>query len=178
MTYGNLCLVLKKLLPLQKKKMIPPFNNYFYPFLQTLQDGQIRKVSEISNDLIKTLNLSAEEINEKTKGGKNRHYDRIKWVIAYLNKMGVIERASKGCYKISDEGIIILSKHGDNLSLQSLRDEECFLLMKASKKESISHYVEPHYNHKGRYIPGYFSNSVNNGIRKRRPYTPVKKETK
>lgn len=57
--------------------MIPPFQKYLYPFLSLMGDGKVRNISQVSNDLAKTMNLNEEELSETYEtSGQNRHHGR------------------------------------------------------------------------------------------------------
>lgn len=54
--------------------MIPPFQQYLYPFLKLMGDGKVRNISQVSEDLGKEMNLTEEELSETYEtSGQNRH---------------------------------------------------------------------------------------------------------
>lgn len=42
--------------------MIPPFQKYLYPFLCLMGDGKIRNISQVSDDLGKSMNLTSRSL--------------------------------------------------------------------------------------------------------------------
>ena len=58
--------------------MIPPFQQYLYPFLKLMGDGKVRNISQVSEDLGKEMNLTEEELSETYEtSGHNRHLAHI-----------------------------------------------------------------------------------------------------
>ncbi len=44
--------------------MIPSFQKYLYPFLKLMGDGKMRNISQVCDDLGRSMNLSEEELAE------------------------------------------------------------------------------------------------------------------
>ena len=85
--------------------MIPQFQKYLYPFLSLMGDGKVRNISQVSNDLAKTMNLSEEELSETYEtSGQNRHHGRCGWARTWFLKAGVLDSPSRGHFVISESG--------------------------------------------------------------------------
>ncbi len=90
--------------------MIPSFQKYLYPFLKLMGDGTPRNLSQICEELSKSMNLTAEELAETYEtSGHNRHYGRCGWARTWFMKAGIIDSPNKGVYTISQEGKDLLS---------------------------------------------------------------------
>ena len=84
---------------------VPGFQNFMLPFLQVLEDGKTRHMSEINDLVIKHTGLTPEQcallLPSKT---DTLIRNRIGWVRTYLFKAGLITQISRGHYQISIEG--------------------------------------------------------------------------
>jgi restriction system protein len=144
--------------------MIPKFSEYFLPFINVIKDGKIYTVKEIRDQIAKDLNLTLADLNEQTKGGRNKHEDRVKWVVTYMKKLDLIESKKKGLWKLSQKGEECLRSCNGNFSLNTLRDMQGY--QDFIKDKSKSHWVEGHYRYDGTYVAGYASCFFSKGIRK------------
>ena len=91
--------------------MIPPFQEYLYPFLALMGDGNARNLSQICEALSKTMNLTKEEPAETYEtSGHNRHYGRCGLARTWFMKAGIINSPQKDVYIISPVGKELLSQ--------------------------------------------------------------------
>jgi restriction endonuclease Mrr len=146
--------------------MLPKFKEYFYPFLSSLKDGEIHSLKEIKTTISNILNLTTDDLNEKTKGGRSKHEDRVKWAVTYLKGVNLIYSPSIGNYQITQNGIEAITKYGDSFSLNTVRDMQGYKELSRTSNPSNSHWVEGHYRYDGTYVAGYYSNFKSRGIRK------------
>lgn len=149
--------------------MIPKFKDYFYPFLSVISNGNSYKTKQIKTEVAEFLRLSEEDLLIKTKGGQYQHFDRIKWTIVYLKRLGLIVSDVKGSWKISEQGKIALEQYREKLDLNVLRDMQGFKTSLKVKSEK-SHWVCGHYRNNGTYVAGYYSNFKSKGIRKTKTF--------
>ena len=154
--------------------MIPKFKEYFYPFMASLSDKKIHTIKEIRKTISQMLHLTPEDLKEKTKGGRLKHEDRVKWAITYLKRVELIHTPENGMYQITDKGAVILDKYGDSFSLVNIRDMKGYKELSRTTNPSNSHWVEGHYRYDGTYVAGYYSNFKSQGIRKTRVTQPSK----
>lgn len=90
--------------------MIPPFQQYLYPFLKIMGDGKIRNISDIRSELATTMKLSQEDLSETLeKSGQYRHHDRCSWAKTYLLKAGLIVCPQRAHFVVSEEGKKLLT---------------------------------------------------------------------
>lgn len=146
--------------------MIPKFSEYFHPFLHLLKDGNTYTVNQIREQIAISLNLTPEDLREKTKGGRSKHHDRVKWAITYLRKLNLISSEGRSKWKISNKGIQCLKDCSGDFSLNTIRDMQGF--QDFIKDKSKSHWVEGHYKDDGSYVAGYASTFFAKGLRKRK----------
>ncbi|MDE6324246.1 MAG: winged helix-turn-helix domain-containing protein, partial [Paramuribaculum sp.] len=85
--------------------MIPPFQQYLYPFLKLMGDGKVRNISQVSDDLGEYMNFTDEELAETYEtSGQNRHRGRCSWARTWFLKAGVLESPKRGLFVISKSG--------------------------------------------------------------------------
>lgn len=91
---------------------IPKYDQMYEPFLVCLKDGLQHKVKEVKEYVATVMNVSDEERLEVLPSGRQFIFDnRIGWTRTYLKKAGLIDSPSRGVFKISKEGLKVLSKN-------------------------------------------------------------------
>lgn len=84
--------------------------------LELLGDGRAKSQREIYEDLITKLGISEDDLLKVTdKSGKPLFYTRASWAISYLHMAGLLERVSRGVYRISERGKEFLEKETSSL---------------------------------------------------------------
>lgn len=73
--------------------------------LKLLTKHDSLKISEFEEPLAQEFGLTEEEIAHKYESGNGKvFYDRITWALSYLNMSGLVEKPTRGLYKITDQG--------------------------------------------------------------------------
>lgn len=89
---------------------IPSYQDFMYHFLEVLKDGKEHRLRDIYRELAEYFNLTEEEKQKTLPSGKQLVYQsRISWARTYLAKAGLIDVVKRGTFKISDEGLKVLS---------------------------------------------------------------------
>lgn len=120
--------------------MIPNYQECMLPFLTLLGDNQIHSLKDSIESLSSSLNLSEEEKSELLPSGKQTVIaNRIGWAKFYLEKAGLVEVVSRGKYKISNAGQLLLNegltKIGNDVLMRYERFRE-FIHNSSSKIEN------------------------------------------
>lgn len=90
--------------------MIPSFQTYLYPFLKLMGDGKTRNISQVCDDLAKSMHLTDEELAETYEtSGQNRHHGRCGWARTWFLKAGILESPQRGHFTISQAGKDLLN---------------------------------------------------------------------
>jgi len=101
--------------------MIPKFEDFLYPFLISLKDGDL-SVSQMRDKLANYFHLSNEDMQLRTKSGNITQFnDRIGWARQYFRRALFIEIPQNGIYRITKRGLDYLSKH-TSLSIDDLME--------------------------------------------------------
>ena len=91
--------------------MIPPFDLYLQPFMETLKGGKVKHLKQISEELAVFFNLTDDDLAEMiAKGKQSRHYNRVCWAAFYSFKAGLSRRPKRGFYQITDFGRKFMEK--------------------------------------------------------------------
>lgn len=83
---------------------IPTQTDMFAIVLELMQDGLERSNCEVRDDLIAPLGLTDEDLAEKTPAGNPVVQSRTGWSLSYLNRAKLIDRVTRGVYRVNDEG--------------------------------------------------------------------------
>ena len=98
----------------------PEFLKYINPVLTTLQaNGGAGNSSNVIEQIIETLGITDEELEEATSNGQSRIRNQIQWARFYLFKAGLIDNAQRGIWRLTNEGLE-----------KNLTDEDVYALFK------------------------------------------------
>lgn len=128
--------------------MIPPFQQYLYPFLKLMGDDKVRNISQVSDDLGKLMKLTEEELAETYEtSGQNRHRGRCGWARTWFLKAGVLDSPKRGHFVISKSGRDLLASGQTDITQKFLIDHyPSFASFAKTKKKdkNVSNLEEPH----------------------------------
>lgn len=100
---------------------VPPFQTFFRPFLALLSGGGQSPIQELRARLAEQFKLTPEELAQRTPSGQSTLMNRVAWTQVYLLKAGLIERLTRGTYRITDAGRRVLESHPTALTIADLR---------------------------------------------------------
>lgn len=83
---------------------IPTQTEMFRFVLQLMSDGKVRARAQVKKDAAAMLGLSDEERKQLTAGGQYIYVSRIDWAISYLDRANLLDRVSRGVYRINANG--------------------------------------------------------------------------
>jgi len=102
---------------------IPPFDAFLRPFLAVLDREGSLHMRVVQERLQATNGLGPEDLALRLPSGKHGVVEnRIGWARTYLFKAGLIERVSRGTYRISDAGRSFLARQPERVTLATLRE--------------------------------------------------------
>ena len=103
--------------------MVPTFDLYLQPFMETLKGGEEKSLKQISEELAVSFKLTDDDLQEMiAKGAQSKHYNRVSWSGTYSLKAGLTRRPKPGCYQITDFGKEFMKKWNP-ITLAVLRSE-------------------------------------------------------
>jgi restriction system protein len=106
---------------------LPKYSDLFLPVLLVMKDGQEKSIQDIAQAVITSLGLDDELLEQRLSSGTQRVIDnRIGWARTYLNKANLIERTSRGIYRISEQGVRKLQGNPSEITLGALDESPEF----------------------------------------------------
>lgn len=89
---------------------VPGYQEFMYPFLVVLSDGEEHTLQEMYESLADYFKLTESEITEKLPSGQQTLLvNRIGWTRTYLNKAGLIRVVRRAVFQITDEGLQLIN---------------------------------------------------------------------
>lgn len=102
--------------------MIPSFEEFLFPVLFALQNGNPLKREELKEACVKYMGLSSEDLQEKISSGKRyKIVDRLQWATYYLLKSGLLCRPNPATEMITNEGLNLVQSGVTKINRQFLR---------------------------------------------------------
>ncbi|MDL5050426.1 winged helix-turn-helix domain-containing protein [Oscillatoria amoena NRMC-F 0135] len=105
------------------------------PLLEFASDGHVHSVRDCLDHLAGELKLSNDERKELLPSGRQEVFtNRVAWAKTHLRMAGLIEAPSRGVFRITDRGLLILAEHPQRVDLRILRQQPGYLEARDSKK--------------------------------------------
>jgi restriction system protein len=100
---------------------IPDFQSLTLPLLTLLSDGNDWRVRDAIESLAEEFQLTPAERVQRIPSGKALMFDnRVAWACTHMLKAGVIERVSRGTYRVSERGRELLSTNPPRIDIALL----------------------------------------------------------
>lgn len=100
---------------------LPTYDKIMLPLLKLISDEKTYTNKEAEEKLGNFFNLSIEELQITLPNGRRKFYDRINWAKTYLKKADlIVSGSSRGEFKITKEGLELLSKNIKTLDAKYL----------------------------------------------------------
>ena len=113
--------------------MIPTFEEFLYPFLLILKDGEISN-KDMKEKLVTHFHLTEDDLAQTTQGGNTTQVaDRIGWCRQYFRRALFIEIPQKGIWKLTERGKEYLAHH-NSLTINDLMKYKEFADYAGGKK--------------------------------------------
>ena len=113
---------------------LPGFQNTLLPILKYLEDEQPHKAKDTFAYVETQFDLTEEEATTLLKNGRTRLMDRVLWAITYLSKACLIESVSRGVFRITSRGKMLLAKNPKTLSMKDLEQYPEYLEFRGLEK--------------------------------------------
>lgn len=118
---------------------IPDFQTVMLPLLESLADGRVWTMREVTEHLSKRYNLTDEEFNELLPSGKARLFsNRVAWAKTHMKIAGLIDNPNRGRISLSEVGRAVLAKKPAVINMKFLRQFDGYDEFTRSKKPSSS----------------------------------------
>ena len=108
--------------------MTPSFEHFMLPYLKGISDGMPHGTSELAEYCANMLNLSHEDLLERTKKGNSfKYYDRAQWAGTYLRQAGLAQSCGYGKTTITQAGKDLLAKNPTHIDKALLTNYPMFV---------------------------------------------------
>jgi restriction system protein len=105
----------------------PDFQSFFFPFLKFASDKKEHSLQEVRDNLTSYFSLTDEDKAERISSGTQTKFDnRIYWTKSYFIKAKLVEQTKRAHFKITERGLIFLTKFSDNITVNDLKEIEEF----------------------------------------------------
>ena len=117
---------------------IPDFQTVMLPLLETLKDGNVWRMNEVTEHLAKQFLLSDEERNAMLPSGQAPLFaNRGAWAKTHMKAAGLIDNPNRGRVSISERGLLVLAKKPTAISMKFLKQFEEYNEFTSNKKTTV-----------------------------------------
>lgn len=122
--------------------MVPKFEDFFFPCLLCLSDGNIHNQITLRKYVIDYFQLSEDDQKVLIKSGKKTQvHDKVQWTTSYFMQAKIVETPKRGNYKITQRGINFLAKHPNGFGKKDLCEIPEFNVFVAGKPKETNEIV-------------------------------------
>jgi restriction system protein len=101
---------------------VPDFQTLMLPILETLADGQVRRVvPDITDTVANQFRLTPTDLEQLLPSGAMTTFvNRCHWAVTYMAKAGLVERPKRGFVSITQRGHDLLASRPERISIAVL----------------------------------------------------------
>lgn len=100
---------------------VPDFQTLMLPVLENLADGREARLRDTMQPLAKHFALTPAEFEERLPNGRQARFrNRVSWAHIYLKEAGLLQRPSRGVYRISARGRELLASKPPRIDIHFL----------------------------------------------------------
>lgn len=122
---------------------IPDYQTIMLPVLQLASDQQEHKFSDCVQSLAEKFSLTDEEKGELLPSGTQAVFNnRVGWARSYLKQAGLLVSPRRGYFKITEQGLKLLSEQPKKINSASLERYSEFQEFRNRKKEQTKALAE------------------------------------
>lgn len=115
---------------------VPDFQTLMLPVLRVFADGQARKSAEVRDLMAREFGIGEMELGELLPSGRqSRFNNRVAWALSYLGQARLLEKPSRGVYRLSDRGRGVLGKSPARIDIPYLMQFAEFQEFRARTRE-------------------------------------------
>ena len=101
---------------------IPDFQTVMLPLLETLKDGNVWRMNEVTEHLAKLYKLTDDERNAMLPSGQAPLFaNRVAWAKTHLKAARLIDNPNRGRVSISERGRSVLEKKPTAINMKFLK---------------------------------------------------------
>jgi len=117
---------------------IPDYEALMLPILKLADDGDEHFSRETTEHVIKEFNLTEQEQKQLLQSGATRVIvNRVGWATTYLKKCKLLEATKRGCFKVTQRGLDVLSQNPMRIDCHFLEQFPEYHEFKSKKQKSV-----------------------------------------
>jgi restriction system protein len=121
----------------------PQFLKYVKPVLEALQNnGGAGNSSSIIDQVVETLGITDEQLEDTTSNGQSRIRNQIQWARFYLFKAGLIDNSQRGIWRLTNDGLEASLSDFDVYSLFKSVQDKVKTIKKDRPKKKVDEFEE------------------------------------
>jgi restriction system protein len=114
---------------------IPAFQTVMLPFLETLADGRVWTMREVTEQLAKRFDLTDQEIHERIPSGEAPVFaNRVAWAKTHMKVAGLIDNSKRGRVSITERGRAVLAQKPAEINMRFLRQFDGYTEFTGNKR--------------------------------------------
>ncbi|MXW65512.1 MAG: hypothetical protein F4Z72_00695 [Gemmatimonadales bacterium] len=115
---------------------VPDFQSLMLPTLQVLSNGRPTPVVKIRKRVAVAEALTTEDMQELLPSGRQPVFtNRIAWALVHMQRAGLVARAERGVYLITDDGKHLLSKAPARIDMKTLAKYPAYARWRNEQKQ-------------------------------------------
>lgn len=118
---------------------VPGYQEFMLPLLRFAADGKEHTIAEAMEVLAGQMNISEEAQQIMLPSGtQSRYYNRVTWAVTYLTKSVLLEKPTRGRFRITARGLDVLKKNPpviDSAFLEQFPEYQAFKVKKNDDTE-------------------------------------------
>lgn len=124
---------------------IPDFQTVMLPLLKFAGDKKEHSIQGATEKLANHFNLTEEEKRQLLPSGRQRVFiNRVGWARTYMKNAGLVKPTKRGCFRISERGLDVLSNNPDKIDVKFLDQFTEFREFRKRKRAKTDHPDGPH----------------------------------
>jgi len=98
---------------------VPDYQTFMLPLLRLTSKIDI-SIRDAIAPMVEEFSLASEDIAELLASGQSKVANRISWALSYMMKAGLLERPTRGVYRLTIEGQKVLAQNPKCINLKFL----------------------------------------------------------
>jgi restriction system protein len=122
---------------------VPDFQSLMLPVLRAAADGEI-SAADLRERVAASVRLTESDLAEMLPSGRQTTFtNRTAWANVFLQRAGLLERARRGVYRISDEGRRVLAGAPERIDMRFLERYPAYVEWRQRSAAGRGDAVEP-----------------------------------
>jgi len=120
----------------KEHRALPKYHELMLPLLELCRDGGEHETREVIAHLAERFHLSPSELSEMLPSGQQSVFDnRVGWARTYLTKAGLLEKVSRGIFRIAARGQEFLKTRPEKIAPKDLERFSEFVDFRRKSRE-------------------------------------------